>query len=189
MQWNPVTNFVEVVNRSAGRQQGTVKASIIDLNGNTLWECQQAYDINEDMTIDKMQVDVPQEIAGAYFLRLTLTDDRGQMVSQNDYVNTTVENDRTSLHDMRRAQVSVTASGKSITLTNTGKVPAVMLRLNLKGDDGEQILPVIYSDNYLHLMPGESRTIDVEWKGEDARGCQPIMEISGMNITKTTIKL
>ncbi len=189
VQWNPVTNFVEVVNRSAGRQQGTVKASIIDLNGNTLWESQQAYDINEDMTIDKMQVVVPQEIAGAYFLRLTLTNDRGQMVSQNDYVNTTVENDRTSLHDMRQAQVSVKASGKSITLTNTGKVPAVMLRLNLKGDDGEQILPVIYSDNYLHLMPGESRTIDVEWKAEDARGCQPIMEISGMNITNTTIKL
>ena len=141
------------------------------------------------MTIDNMRVDVPQEIAGAYFLRLTLIDDNGQVRSQNDYVNTTIENDRTSLHDLRRAQVSATASGKSITLTNTGKVPAVMLRLNLKGDDGEQILPVIYSDNYLHLMPGESRTIDVEWKNEDARGCQPIMEITGMNMTKTTIEL
>ena len=107
----------------------------------------------------------------------------------NDYVHTTVENDRTSLHDLRRAQVTATASGKGVTLTNTGQVPAVMLRLNLKGDDGEQILPVIYSDNYLHLMPGESRTIDIEWKNEDARGCKPVVEISGMNVTKITVQL
>jgi hypothetical protein len=64
-----------------------------------------------------------------------------------------------------------------------------MLRLNLKGNDGEQFLPVIYSDNYFHLMPGENRTIDVEWKVEDARGCQPMIEITGTNVSKSTIAL
>ena len=64
-----------------------------------------------------------------------------------------------------------------------------MLRLNLKGDDGEQILPVIYSDNYFHLMPGESRTIDIEWKNEDARGTTPIVEISGTNVSKIIVNL
>ena len=178
-----------MVNRSAGHQQGTVKASIIDLNGNTVWEQVQGYVCDEDMTLDMMQVKVPQEIAGAYFLRLTLIDDKGKMHSQNDYVNTTIENDRTSLHDMRQTQVTAVVNDKTVTLTNHGQVPAVMLRLNLKGDDGEQILPVIYSDNYFHLMPGESRTIDIEWKNEDTRGCKPIVEISGMNLTKTTIEL
>ena len=189
VQWNPVSNYVEVVNRSSGRQQGTAKATIINLNGTTLWETTMDYVCDEDMTLDMMQVEVPQEIAGAYILRLTLTDDKGLMRSMNDYVNTTIENDRTSLHDMRQAQVSATAKGRSITLTNHGQVPAMMLRLNLKGDDGEQILPVIYSDNYLHLMPGESRTIEIEWKVEDARGAAPIVEITGMNISKTTIGL
>lgn len=189
VQWNPITNYVEVVNRSAGHQQGTVKASIIDLNGKTLWEQTQGYICDEDMTLDMMQVEVPEELAGAYFLRLTLIDDKGQMRSMNDYVNTTEGNDRTSLHDLRRAQVTTAVNGKSITLSNSGKVPAVMLRLNLKGDDGEQILPVIYSDNYFHLMPGEVRTIDIEWKAEDARGTKPILEISGTNIAKSTIKL
>lgn len=189
VQWNPVTNYVEVVNRSAGRQQGTAKATIIDLNGNTLWEQTQGYVCDEDMTLDMMQVEVPEEIAGAYFLRLTLIDDKGQMRSMNDYVNSTKENDRTSLHDLRRAQVTTTVNGKSITLSNSGNVPAVMLRLNLKGDDGEQILPVIYSDNYFHLMPGEVRTIDIEWKAEDARGTKPVLEISGTNLSKSTIVL
>ena len=189
VQWNPVTNYVEVVNRSAGHQQGTVKASIIDLNGETLWEQIQGYVCDEDMTLDMMQVEVPTEIAGAYFLRLTLIDDKGQIRSMNDYVNTTIENDRKSLHDMRQTQVSTAVDGNNITITNQGHVPVVMLRLNLKGDDGEQILPVIYSDNYFHLMPGESRTISIEWKAEDARGCNPIVEITGMNISKTTVKL
>ena len=189
VQWNPVTNHVEVVNRSAGHQQGTVKASIIDLNGNTLWEQTQDFTCDEDMTLDMMQVDVPEEIAGAYFLRLSLTDDKGQLRSMNDYVNSTEGNDRTSLHDLRRAQVTTAVDGKRITLSNNGNTPAVMLRLNLKGDDGEQILPVIYSDNYFHLMPGEVRTIDIEWKAEDARGTKPVLEISGTNIAKSNIEL
>ena len=189
VQWNPATNFVEIVNRSAGHQQGTVKASIIDLNGKTVWEQVQGYVCDEDMTLDMMQVEVPKDITGAYFLRLTLIDDKGKMRSQNDYVNTTIENDRTSLHDMRQTQVTAVANNKSITITNHGQVPAVMIRLNLKGDDGEQILPVIYSDNYFHLMPGESRTINIEWKNEDTRGCKPIVEITGMNVSKTAITL
>ncbi|MBQ9554746.1 MAG: discoidin domain-containing protein [Muribaculaceae bacterium] len=189
VQWNPVSNHVEIVNRSAGHQQGKVKASIIDLNGKTLWEQVQGYVIDEDMTLDMMQVEVPADIAGAYFLRLTLTDDKGHVRSVNDYVRTTVENDRTSLHDLRLAQVNATVKGKSITLLNNGNTPAVMLRLNLKGSDGEQILPAIYSDNYFHLMPGESRTISIDWKYEDTRGSHPIIEISGMNVTKTTVDL
>ena len=189
VQWNPVSNHVEIVNRSAGRQQGIVKASVIDLNGNTLWEQVQGYVIDEDMTLEMMRVEVPAEMSGVYFLRLAITDNTGHVRSINDYVNTTVENDRTTLHDLRQAQVSATVNGKNITLRNHGNSPAVMLRLNLKGDDGEQILPVIYSDNYFHLMPGETRTIGIDWKVEDARGCQPIVEISGMNVTKTTVQL
>jgi hypothetical protein len=159
------------------------------LNGNTLWEQVQGYVIDEDMRLDMMQVVVPNDIAGVYFLRLTLTDNKGQVCSMNDYVNATDGDDRTALHDMRRAQVSATVDGKSITLSNNGNSPAVMIRLNLKGDDGEQILPVIYSDNYFHLMHGESRTIDIEWKTEDARGCKPVVEITGMNMPETNIEL
>ena len=190
VQWNPMTNYVEVVNRSAGHQQGMVKASIIDLNGQTLWEEEQGYVCDEDMTLDMMQIKVPKEIAGAYFLRLTLTDGRGHVVSRNDYVNATDGNDRTVLHDMRKTSltINVGGNGNKLTITNHGNVPAVMLRLNLKGDDGEQILPVIYSDNYFHLMPGESRDIEIKWDYRDARGCKPVIEITGMNIEKTIVK-
>ena len=63
-----------------------------------------------------------------------------------------------------------------------------MVRLNLKGSDGEQILPVSYSDNYFHLMPGESRTVEVGWAGEDAGGSSPVIEVTGFNIPQIRVQ-
>lgn len=189
VQWNPITNQVEVINHSAGHQTGTVKAEAFLTDGTLLWSEAMPYDLQEDKSFDAMTVEVPHHFEGVYFLRLTLTDNSGRQVSLNDYVQSLGTNSRKDLLDLRRAQLNVTTSDKGVTVTNTGNVPAVMIRLNLKGDDGEQILPVIYSDNYFHLMPGESRTIDIEWKNEDARGTIPVVEISGINVTKTTIQL
>ena len=192
-QWNPTTNQVEVINHSAGHQAGTVTATVLGLNGNLLWSKNMAYDLQEDSHFEAMAVEVPQGFEGVYFLRLTLTDAQGNQLSQNDYVLCTEGSNRSDLHDLRHAQVNATATVDGtrarITLTNNGHVPAVMLRLNLKGDDGEQILPVIYSDNYLHLMPNESRTIDIEWKTEDARGTMPLVEITGTNLSKHIVRL
>ena len=189
VQWNPITNQVEVINHSAGHQTGTVKAEIFLTDGTLLWSKAMPYELQEDNYLDAMTVEVPHHFEGVYFLRLTLTDNSGWQVSLNDYVQSLGTNSRKDLLDLRRAQLNVTTSDKGVTVTNTSNVPAVMIRLNLKGDDGEQILPVIYSDNYFHLMPGESRTIDIEWKNEDARGTIPVVEISGTNVTKTTIQL
>ena len=60
-----------------------------------------------------------------------------------------------------------------------------MIRLNLKGNDGEQILPVLYSDNDFALMPGESRDVEVSFSDEDTRGTTPRVEASAFNATAT----
>ena len=65
-------------------------------------------------------------------------------------------------------------------LHNKSKVPAPFLRVNLKGADGEQILPAVYSDNYITLMPGEQKTVTIHWRKEDARGQQPNIEVTGI---------
>ena len=77
--------------------------------------------------------------------------------------------------------VKVNGCQAVVTVKNMGKTPAVFLRVNLKGADGEQILPVIYSDNYFTLMPGEVKTINIGWKQEDSRGQQPLVEITSIN--------
>ena len=68
-------------------------------------------------------------------------------------------------------------------LTNESDVPALMIRLMITGKpSGERILPAFYSDNYIHLMPGESRTIHMSIRKADARGEKPDVKISGFNL-------
>lgn len=66
----------------------------------------------------------------------------------------------------------------TVTLRNTSDKPALLVRLNLKGTDGLQILPVWYSDNYLMLMPGDEKTVSVSCRDEDVRGQQPQVVVS-----------
>ena len=192
VQYNPTTNQVEVINHSAGHQTGNVTASAYGLDGNLIWSRSMAYDLQEDHYLDAMTIEVPHHFEGVYFLRLTLTDNEGKQLSQNDYMQTLGANDRKQLRSMPEATVNATATINGqhavIHLTNESSTPAVMLRVNLKGNDGEQILPVIYSDNYFHLMSGESKDIEIEWNKEDARGTKPIVEITGTNVSKKTVQ-
>ena len=69
-------------------------------------------------------------------------------------------------------------------LHNPTEVPALMIRLKIVGEkDGERILPAIYSDNYVSLMPGESKTIAMHVKKADARGMKPVVQVTGFNLT------
>ena len=192
VQWNPIINQVEIINHSAGHQEGIVTATTYGIDGNLLWNRSIPYDVGEDKYFDAMTIEVPRHFEGIYFLRLTLTDKQGKQLSLNDYVQTIGTNDRKQLRSMPNANVDVSATiheqQASVKLTNSGDTPAVMMRINLKGSDGEQILPVIYSDNYFHLMPGESRVIDIQWDERDARYCRPVIEISGTNFIKTTVQ-
>jgi hypothetical protein len=53
---------------------------------------------------------------------------------------------------------------------------------------GDRILPVIYSDNYVALMPGERRAIVTELYNADARGERPRIAVEGYNVGQVTSK-
>jgi len=68
-------------------------------------------------------------------------------------------------------------------LINRVQYPAVMVHLKIIRDQsGDRILPVLYSDNYLTLMPGEEKLIQIELEHEDTRGEQPVVIIEGLNV-------
>jgi hypothetical protein len=46
---------------------------------------------------------------------------------------------------------------------------------------GDRILPALYSDNYVSLMPGEQRTIVTEVAHADTRGEDPRIVVEGFN--------
>ncbi|POX52800.1 hypothetical protein C3488_07095 [Streptomyces sp. Ru72] len=49
-------------------------------------------------------------------------------------------------------------------IRNQGPVVAAMVRISLLEDPhGRRVLPTLYSDNHLWLLPGESRTVRLSW--------------------------
>jgi hypothetical protein len=58
-----------------------------------------------------------------------------------------------------------------------------MVRLKVvREKSGNRILPTIYADNYVTLMPGEQSTIRTELNHADTRGESPRMLIGGFNV-------
>ena len=55
-----------------------------------------------------------------------------------------------------------------LTVTNPSDKLAFFIELMAtKKSDGSSILPVIWSDNYISLPPGENKTIDLKFYSED----------------------
>jgi hypothetical protein len=68
-------------------------------------------------------------------------------------------------------------------LYNPSDQPALMVRLKaVREKSKDRILPAIYTDNYLALMPGERRTIRTELEHADTRGETPRIVVEGFNV-------
>ncbi len=50
---------------------------------------------------------------------------------------------------------------------------------------GERILPAFYSDNYVSLVPGESKTITIDAEQRDLIAEPPLIAVDGWNVTVT----
>jgi len=63
--------------------------------------------------------------------------------------------------------------------------PAVMIHLNaVRGRSGDRILPALYSDNYVSLMPGERKQIRIQIEDADTRGESPRVVVEGFNVAR-----
>jgi hypothetical protein len=87
----------------------------------------------------------------------------------------------------------VTRSGARRALTatvhNRGSAVAAMVRLSLLDDrGGKRVLPTLYSDNYLWLLPGESRTVTLSWPAEALPSGRPALRVEGYNVPRTVAR-
>ena len=214
VQWNPLTESVEVVNYSAGNVTGlTASVEVLNMDGTKKWEKTATLDSKEDSVEVPIKIDYPADLTPVHFIRLKLT--RGAaVVSDNFYLRGTQENpqlstagpagpgspapstgtigyDLKAIRTMPKVKVEATTKvarvGSRWVLTtelhNTDKTPALMVRVKaVREKSGDRILPALYSDNYLALMPGESRTVKTELEDADTRAERPRITIEGFNL-------
>ena len=73
------------------------------------------------------------------------------------------------------------------TLKNDGPVPALNAKLTLVDAAGKRILPAYYSDNYVALLPGESKTLTVRYPATIAGA--PALTLRGWNVAETAVPM
>ncbi|RKD90375.1 glycosyl hydrolase 2 galactose-binding domain-containing protein [Mangrovibacterium diazotrophicum] len=193
IQWNPVTDEIEVVNNYGRDRTGlAVKAELINMDGAIVWESDSTIDSDEDSTEKCFKLEFPANLSEVHFIKLTLTDG-DKVISDNFYWRSLEEGNYQALNNLPKVNLenstTVSKSNEAWSLTtilkNTSDTPALMVRLNVVGTkSGERILPTFYSDNYVSLMPGEEKEITVNLKNEDTNGEEPKVEITGFNIAQ-----
>ena len=148
-------------------------------------------------------------LSPTYFVALRLEDSTGKLVGSNFYwLSTKPETldwakstwwmtptasyaDFTALAQLPKVKLKMTESNERkgeeeithVILQNPSKNLAFFVRLKVdKGAKGEEILPVVWEDNYISLLPGEKREVSAKYRASDLGAAKPAVEVSGWNV-------
>jgi exo-1,4-beta-D-glucosaminidase len=186
-----------------------LEARVFNLDGTRKFSKDIALDAAADSTVKVLELPQIEGLSPAYFLDLRVSDGSGKMVGSNFYwLSTKPETldwaksnwyttptasyaDYTALAQLPKVKLKVSSrSGHAgedevtrVIVENPSKALAFFVRLKLdKGTGGEEILPVVWQDNYISLLPGEKREITATYRARSLGAAQPAVEVSGWNV-------
>ncbi len=164
---------LDVVNTTQTAKLGlTLRSRVFSLDDRLLAERVEGVDAPANATtvlapLAELVRALPRE--RLVLVRLTLTDEHGVLVSSNDYWQGLTPADQQRLTALAPQSLTLTARGVDapdarlvrVTLRNHGHAPALAAKITVLDRDGARVLPIYYDDNYLTLLPGEERTVDI----------------------------
>jgi exo-1,4-beta-D-glucosaminidase len=186
-----------------------LEARIFNLDGTQKFSREITLDALADSTAKVCALPQIEGLSPTYFLDLRITDGGGKLVGSNFYWLSTKSEmldwkksnwyttptasfaDYTALGQMPKVRVKVSSRSERngeeevtvVNLENPGKNVAYFLRLKLnKGKGGEEILPVVWQDNYISLLPGETRQVTATYRAASLGSEEPEVEVSGVNL-------
>jgi len=130
-------------------------------------------------------------------VKLELRNAAGQLISDNLYWLAATSASYRQLTRLPAAVLAASAtwthSGETsrvhVTLENKGTAAALENKLTLvNATDGTRILPAYYSDNYVALLPGETREVEIEYSASASNG-DPRVNLRGWNLAPTVIPI
>jgi len=196
---------IVAVNHTANALHGaTAVARLYDLSGEQLGSAlQSTLEVPASGSAGTFSVAFGSNLPALHLLRLELHDADGTLLSQNTYWRYRQASDMQALNALGETKIAAshqhtrTADGvgeMTVTLRNTGATVAAMVRLSLRDKHtGDRILPTRYSDNFLWLLPGESRDISLSWTagakaGQSGQsGHTPALWFEGYNVPASTV--
>jgi hypothetical protein len=174
VQLNLATYAVDVINTTATALPGlTVSAKVYSLANALLFQGKEQKDAAANSATGSLKLDLAPFLGqGMVIVKLELVDASGKTVSQNLYWLGAEPSSYRELTRLAETQLKMSASANAahgnvkikVELTNLGTVVSLENKLTLiSSRDKERILPAYYSDNYISLLPGETRSIEVEY--------------------------
>jgi exo-1,4-beta-D-glucosaminidase len=170
---------------------------------------ENSLDATADSTAKVFSLPEVPGLSPVYFVVLRLANSTGKLVGSNFYwLSTKPETidwakstwwmtptdsyaDFTALSQLPKLKLKVTdrtehkgeESITHVTLENPSKSLAFFVKLKVqKGTKGEEILPVVWEDNYISLLPGEKREVAATYRTSDLGTAKPVVEVSGWNV-------
>ena len=164
--------------------------------------------LRADADSSQRVLQIPAAKSPISYLRLALRDQAGKVISTNfywlsadapnfDWDKTTFVHtpsphyeNMTALNHlpevMLKSTVTSTTSGDrrlmQVTIANPSKSLAFQVALRAHTQDGSDITPVLWEDNYFSLLPGESRSVTAIFAVEDLHGGEAALEVGGWNV-------
>jgi len=170
----------------------------------------ETLDVSADSST-KVFVMAPVEgLTTTYFLKLSLEDAGGKSLSSNFYWLSTKPDvsdwknstwyftpissyaDLTGLKGLPPVQLKVSSrvehkNGEDVTrvdISNPTSHLAFSVHLRItKGKGGEEVLPILWEDNYFPLMPGEKRQVSATYRQAALAGAEAVVEVDGWNVS------
>ena len=173
-----------------------VRVRVAALDGRTLLDQTHAVlaAVDDRTPVTRLALDT---LAGGHtvFVVLDVSDAAGAPVSNNFYWWAGKDAALRELDTLPQATLTVSGTvaaeqgerKATVTLANSGSAAAVLIKLTLEdAATGRRILPAYLSDNYISLLPGQQRTIAIEFApGAD----KAQLALRGWNLAAQTVAL
>lgn len=189
----------------------TARALVLDLDGNEVLRRQNdAIDLAADGTLRVLSL-AGAVLPPVHFIDLSLQDSSGAELSRNFYwastrpdvlddasaewfyTPTSQTMDMRALSSMSMVPLEASFTRRSdgddevltVTLHNPGTKLAFFVRVEAATTDtGDELLPVRWSDNYISLRGGETRTLTARYRNIDL-GQKAVVRMEGWNVPRT----
>ncbi len=189
--------------------------TLYDINSKVVFEKSMDVTLGENDYKSMLKLPALKGKNEVYFLSLKFINASGNVVSDNFYWLATKKDlldweqyfwfytpqkqyaDFTKINSMKKLDIDVSREvinkgdewEVQVTVNNPSENLAFFIELNaVKKSDGSSILPVFWSDNYISLAPGESKTINLKFYQKDLGDSEPEIKIQGVNL-KNSMKI
>jgi exo-1,4-beta-D-glucosaminidase len=195
-------------------EQVAVRAWIYDLNMRERYATRFIQSVPPDSVTRAFVLPPVPEATDTYFVRLALEDPSGKEISSNFYwlsqesdvldwdkgdayytpqssyadFSELAELPVVRLRASARHEVDEPEGTTRVTLENTSQHLAFFVHLAVaNGAEGDEILPVLWEDNYFPLLPGQRRTVTAKYQVRQAGRGSPTVRLDGWNVSRQVL--